>query len=239
MLRKIAGACLALCLGLGMSATVHADSLVVNTNTGTVNQTTAITSSATDGADMVGMLVTAHFADSTSASAVWANTGATSGEAAGAGFTFRLSETGDTFGGDWTLTNQSAQAITRVVIDAGLGNSVFDINATTTGTLGSAAGLPFTRVSGATGLDIVATYYDAVALTGFAPAGDLFRFLEVGFSNAGAFAAGRMMVFETDTDNILFAGDITPVAAPLPAAAGAGIVLLGGIGAARRRRNAD
>ena len=79
---------------------------------------------------------------------------------------------------------------------------------------------------------MVANYMNCVALTGDPCVGDLFRNLNIDFTNAGGFgAAGAPLVFIADTDNIQFAGDITPVPEPATLALfGAGLAGL----AARR-----
>lgn len=103
------------------------------------------------------------------------------------------------------------------------------------GTDGSALGRDFTVTGGGTGLDITATYINAVALTNAAPVGDLFRLLDIDFFTRGiAFGAGRTLTFQADTDNLLFAGDIRPI--PLPTTAGLGAIGLCLISAASRRR---
>jgi hypothetical protein len=149
---------------------------------------------------MTGMSVTAFFNNGSSENLSWAPTSATSGGVAGTGWS--LTQTGDTFGGDWTLTNTSALPITRLFLDGLAARIVFDVNPGSPSTPNSASGQPFTRVSGGTGRDLVVTYSDLVAITGNPPAGDLYRTMDLTFSvPGGAMLPGSTpLVFETDTD---------------------------------------
>lgn len=199
---------------------------------GTLQQTTALTGFATTGAMMDGMSVTAYFANGFSDTRAWADIDADSGGVSGTGWSLR--EDGDTFGGEWTLNNTSGSSLTRVLIDAGTGDSVFDTTfGSVEGTAGSALGWTFDAVGGGAGLDILATYRDSVALTGFAPVGDLFRRLDIVFRGNGLSSTYGNFKYIADTDNLQFGGDITPVPAPGAVALGTiGLALIQGI---RRR----
>lgn len=198
---------------------------------GTTNVTTALTGFATDGAMMDGMAVTAVFGSGAMETAFWADTGATSGAASGTGWA--LSESGDTFGGDWVLTNTAALGIQKILIDAGVGDTVFDRNFSPS-TAGSASGLTFTLVSDTGDHDVTATYSDLVALSGFSPVGDLYRRLQIEFTN-GTFDSTNTYVFHADTDNLNLPGDLS-TAVPLPAPLWLGFTMLGGLGLVRRIR---
>ena len=196
---------------------------------GTTNTTTALTGFGTTGAQMDGMRVTAYFSDGTSAAADWADTGVDSGGVS-VGNRFSLNEAGTTFSNNFTLRNLSPTlSLTRVYIDAGPGDTVFDIDwptpgSVSEGTPGSANGQRFV-VTSANAWDIDATYIDRVSLGAAAPVGDLWRYLDITFTNVGGFAPGSVITYVTDTDNLLFAGDLTPV--PLPPAVLGGAPLLG------------
>ncbi|MFV1968338.1 MAG: hypothetical protein ACC628_23175 [Pirellulaceae bacterium] len=202
-------------------------------DSGTTNTTNALTGFSTTGDLMAGMDVTAFFADSSSETVTWASLGAPAGKATGTGWF--LSELGNTFSADWTLSNSTGQSLTRLLIDAGPGDTVFDtFFGGNFGTPGSGRGKDFTVTSGLGSLDIDATYRDEVALTGFSPVGDLYRYLDIEFTSVGAFASGSSLKYITDTDNILFAGDIAPVPEPLSFCIWG---LLAGLGIAIGRRH--
>ena len=179
---------------------------------------------------MDGMEVTAFFVGGGSETVLWADTSAGAGAASGTGWL--LSESGDTYGGLWTLLNNTGGGIASIFIDAGAGDSVYDVG-TLNSTDGSASGWTFQVVAGGGGLDIEATYSDVVSLTGDAPVGDLWRNLEIAFTNAGGLGTGHSLTYITDTDNLEFAGDINPV--PEPASVTLLVLGLAGLAARRKR----
>jgi len=211
-----------LLLTAGASLLLTAGSRAVTVNVGfdagTTNTTTALLGFVTTGAMMDGMVVTAFFSDASSQTLAWADTGATSGGVSGTGWS--LSESGDTFGGLWSLSNSRGVNLVRLLIDAGPGGTVFDtFFGSSTGTPGSGGGMDFavSSISVADNGDtITATYRDAVALGASLPVGDLYRRLDVDLSLSN----GSTMVFVSDTDNSLIAGDIRSVPEPMSTFAG-------------------
>ena len=208
-----------------------AASVVVNVNPGTTNVTTALTGFSTTGAMMSGMRLTAFFSGGGSEIVTWGTTGVGSGGAFDSGWSLLMS--GDTFSSPWTLSTTTA-SLDAILIDAGPGNTVFDTSfGGGEGTPGSAFGQSFFVTSGGTGLDITATYLDAVALIGFPGRRPLpaprDRFHD---SRRGLWPAARSSSSPTPT--ISFAGDIRPIPLPVTAGlAGAGLLVVGATG--RRR----
>ena len=182
---------------------------------------------------MSGMGLTATFSDSTVENAVWAATGPGAGAAVGTNFA--VTEIGDTYPpnpgyiGPWVISNTSSANLVSLVINAIPGDTVFDRTWGTSepfGTPNSHEGYTFEVVSGPL-LDITATYRNLVAVIGNGPVGDLYATLDI---NLGAgLATGESLRFNADTDTV-------GIGVPAPAAVWAGMVLLGGLGVARRIR---
>ena len=196
---------------------VYATDFVYFDNSGTTYSTAALTGFSTTGAMMDGMTVTADFEDGSHETAVWADSSSISGIASGNGWS--LEESGDTFGGTWTLKHDfdDRGAMYSIRIDAGAGNSVFDISWNGFGTNGSASGLTYETTS-TESCDVLASYHGLVAISGNAAVGDLYRTLSLSFRAAGDHSIpgffGRSMTFKADTDNLQFAGDIVPTPEP-------------------------
>ncbi len=197
--------------------------VIVNYDNTVTYNTSALTGFATTGAMMDGMAITANFTGGGSQTLYWADTGAVSGGVTGTNWS--LSESGDTFGGSWSLS--SSVGIDSIFIDAGVGNTVFDISWVGEGTPGSASGWTFQT---GTAFDIVATYSGVVSVGANPAVGDLWRYLNIDFTQGFSGA----MTYIADTDNLLYAGDINPVPEPT------GLLLLAtgllGLGFAHRRK---
>lgn len=144
----------------------------------------------------------------------------------------RSQEVGDTFGGTWTLSNSSGKTINSLLIDGQPGDTIFDITNPDPGTDGSARGWTFETDY----TPIIATYRDLVALTGYAPVGDLYLRLNLQFTGDG-FASGAVaphtMTFIADTDMAATHGDIHPTPEPTTILL-IGLGLVGLVGARRK-----
>ncbi len=217
--RRVA-ACAAFSCCLGVVSHGHAGSVIVVLDPGTTNVTTGIGPEVITGEDMAGMAVSVFYENGSFDTVPWVSSGVGSRTGHAKSPRFFLEQRSDTRIRPWTLTNVSPPptkggaglGITRVLIDAGPGNSIFDTTlGGLFGTSGSGPGRTF-EVPGILTLpwDIVATYRDEVALTGQSAIGDLFRFLDIEFRNEGGLPGLRSVFFFADTDGILIDGDITP-----------------------------
>lgn len=182
---------------------------VVLYDPGTTYQTTALTGFATDGDMMDGMTITAFLNSGAVETFSWYDIGTRMGGIYGTGWYLRIY--GDSFVYDWILL--ANVLINRIIIDAGAGNSVFDVSHDDlVGTPGSARGTTFAVASGLSNDGVTATYRDSVALTGTEPVGDLWKVLDISFH---APYMGYLR-FRADTDSIAVPGDLDPIAVPEP-----------------------
>ena len=214
----------------------HAATVVLNTNDAPLSSTSQLTGFATTGALMNGMVVRATYADGSVAQAIW---GATVGDAGAAiDPAFALTLSGDTFTATWNLFNTYSSLLTTLHINAGVGDTVFDIDGSAEGTAGSAFGAPFSEVSGPAGGTVTANYSQAVKLNSDAlPFGDLFAQLLIDFRQLDDGGLRASYGFRADTDNLELPGDLQPV--PLPAALplfAAGLGLMGFFNWRRKRQ---
>ena len=191
MLRKLVISAAAILISTQAFAGVTVNYL----NTPSYN-TTALTGYSTWGDMMDGMAVTATFLDGSSDSATWGTTGSGSGGAFGSNWSISVS--GDTFGSSWYLGNGNrASSLTSLSIDAGLGDTVFDVLGSDYYSPGSALGWAF---DSDTSLDVIATYSGSVSVGG-TWYGDLYRFLKIDIGGDGLLFDG-VLAFISDTDNL-------------------------------------
>jgi hypothetical protein len=189
--------------------------------------TPAIIGSATTGALMNGMLISATFANSFSQTLAWAATGLDSGGVTGTDW--GLSVAGDTFSANWTFVNTIGSNLVQLTLNGAPGQTMFD---TVFGadTPGSFSATTFVENPTAAG---VATFSRRVALLGNAPAGDLWDVLSVSFTGGGV-AGG--FTFQQDTDN----GVTLTAAIPEPSTYALMLAGLGFVGfVANRRRKSQ
>jgi hypothetical protein len=190
---------------------------IVEFQAGTTASIGALTGFSTTGDMMAGMLFTITDQQQNVTTGAWQPSGPPGcGGVSGPGWS--LHHCGDTFTEPWVLSTSSG--VSRILIDALAGASVFDITFTGFGTEGSAAGLSF-GLEGETALNITATYSGQVALGDAQPVGDLYRFLQIDFEQP------------IETESFMFGMDIDSIAVPEPSM----LALLGaGLYAALRSR---
>lgn len=168
-------------------------------------QTEVISEFVTTGDDMDGMVFTVTYADTSTASAVWASTPTVGEGAAVSAGNFSLDLTGTTFENLWTLENLSELAITGFSFSGIEGRTIFDRTfGDVDGTLNSASGMDFEFGPTFEDWDADVTYAGPVRLEGAgAPVGDLFVDLEVLLTDE-TIAPSASLTFYQDTDNATF-----------------------------------
>ncbi len=172
------------------------------------NITGALTGFDTEGSEMDGMQVTVYWAAGGSQTLGWADIDASSGGVSAPG-AWSLSQVGDTFGNPWLF--EALVPVSRLVINAIPGKTVFDIVDNVEFTAGSALGQAISSVMGIDDYDVVAQYSNAVSLNGVFH-GDLYGMLDITFNRG---FSGRM-TFVADTDSADANSVIIPDAVPEP-----------------------
>jgi len=155
------------------------------------------------------------------------------------GSSFGLTYDGANFLLDTTVT------LTSLVLNAALGNSIFDIAEINEGQAGNTPttlrGFPL-EITGGDPVDGVlqATYSDQVTLAGSPTGVDSFATLSLDFSGLTGGGLLGTLAFNTDLDTLALAGDLSPAMVPVPLPAGlplflGALVVLAGVSRSRSR----
>lgn len=223
-----------------MSCSYASAELVTVVDSGAIQTTTKVSEFATFGNNMVGMSVTAMFADNTSETLAWGAYGGNNGGVFGNGWYLRF--TGDdgtgTFSSNFKLRNDSGKTMTGFHMDGGPGLTVFDRTyGGNFGTEGSRRGATFSTGSrlARDGRLVTAKYSNLVQLDGSSPIGDLYRnlWVDLGIGDAGL-RSDKSFYFRQDTDNVL---DLTSV--PEPSSFAMFSLLFAGSALSSRRRRSS
>ena len=163
------------------------------------HSTASLSTSATSGGSMTGMVVTVNFADHTSSTGVWSASSLVSGLAFADGWS--LAVIGSTYSNPWILSNTGTRGtIVGFSIDGAPADVGFDMIPSPDLTPSSDPGRPFSNVSEsfATVLSADAVYSNRLFVGGTFY-GDMYEQLTVSF--AGGLLADAQLEFLADTDN--------------------------------------
>lgn len=165
---------------------------------------------ATRGADLIGMAVTASYLDGTTEEVIWGRTRG-GGQATGSGFNLF-------FG--WSEFQLSVtKSLVSLSLDARTGNAIFDMSRSRRfgeDTYGTKIGYPFEVVGTydpAGTIDVTYTHNFFVA--GHGRATDAYTHMTIDFSGLDGGGLHNDLQFRTDLDSLEVAGDLSSV--PLPA----------------------
>jgi hypothetical protein len=229
--------------GIAVAAGPAHSALTINTG-GETSEIPGVAGSATTGAMMDELAVTAVFSNGVNETLLWADTGPNSGGVSSANG-WGLSLSGNTFSAPWefTITNADLGQLRRLFLDARFALTMFDRNYpgpgdAGVGTPGSANGNDFdcTAASAAvcTDNDVIALYDYQVNVVGELAVGDLWQTLDIQFFAVGDEAPSGPSTswsFVQDTDND------SRLQAPEPGTVALIGLALGAAGLIRRRRS--
>ncbi|MCU0649065.1 MAG: PEP-CTERM sorting domain-containing protein [Gemmatimonadaceae bacterium] len=230
-----------------MAVAGAAQAQTVNFNPGATVNSPALTGFQTSGAQMVGMRVTATFADASIFQDNWRDLGGGNHGAQVAGrFRLSMGSTDDSFTSNWTVASLTTggPGLRSLRIEGREGRTLFDTcwpvrtdcaNNNDTGTDGSALGWTFSSTGGTYGGTVTALYTNIVSVGGNPPVGDLFEELNMRFNADLGLVAGQTYTFRADTDNSRFDAP-PPQIVPEPSTYALMATGLAGLAAISRRR---